>query len=114
MLSKSLGLFLAGICAVVIFTAAPSAAAPMTPIEGPLTVESMVQQIQGGWCQRVRRGCRADWGNGPRYRRCVDRRSNNSCRYTQRRNYCQRQLRRCRIDFGQGRRFRNCMARAGC
>jgi hypothetical protein len=64
-----------------------------------------------GRCDRINRRCRARFGFGPLYQRCMARAD---CRFTRRRVDCRRVERRCRSNFGRGPRYFSCVRRAGC
>lgn len=62
----------AGISLVGLILAAPAAsAAPFTPIEQTAWGQSQVQKVHYSYCRRWNRECRARWGGGWRYRRCM-------------------------------------------
>ena len=66
------------LAAAVAFGATPASAVPIAPQAGALAEAAaegdLVQKTQWHYCRRVRAECRATWGGGWRYWRCVARR----------------------------------------
>lgn len=61
------GIALGGLLAV----GQSASAAPFTPINQGSWGQSQVQQVQYNYCRRWNRECRARWGGGWKYRRCM-------------------------------------------
>jgi predicted transglutaminase-like cysteine proteinase len=57
------------------FLAAPTVqAAPAGPMSMPAAGQSLVDKVQYNYCRRWYRECRARWGGGRDFRRCMRRR----------------------------------------
>lgn len=72
---KTLHCATAGLAFLAVASAASWASAaevsPVPQISQALSAESGVQKVQGGRCVRWRNICRARWGVGWRFRRCM-------------------------------------------
>lgn len=71
----------------------------------------IVHQVQAR-CLFASAQCRARFGTGPDYRRCMRRRGCGAGADRPRR--CNAVERQCRRSFGRGSDFRRCMRRRGC
>lgn len=61
------------VCAMISFGVPSTQAAPITPAAKSLAVELTVEHVQMRYCRRWYRECRARWGWGWRFRRCMAR-----------------------------------------
>lgn len=90
-------------------------AAPATPVTATSQVigADIVHQVQAR-CFFVNAQCRARFGGGPDYRRCMRRRACGFGGGYDRPRRCNFVERECRRDYGRGPDFRRCMRRRGC
>ncbi|MBX9591831.1 MAG: hypothetical protein K2X43_21265 [Hyphomonadaceae bacterium] len=68
-LAVASGLMMGGL----MFSAQQASAAPAVPAGQTPRADSLVEKAQAGYCRRWYRECRARWGGGHRFRRCMAR-----------------------------------------